>query len=128
MNIQTGRANALASAAAGPTTTSPRTPGAGGIGRTSGVAAMMTNQYGPRTSILTLTYSIGEQLRSSMDLFHEFSTAADVFDALGLLREGVRVPRSRFKIEGLDGVRFNAICDWLWRCGYDVEHLRLGGR
>jgi hypothetical protein len=103
--------------------------GTGGIVRkTRGRTAMTTREYHAKTSILTLTHSIVEQLRNSTDLFHEFSTAADVFDALGLLREGARMPGSRFKIDGLGPTRFNAICDWLWRCGYDVEHLRLGGR
>jgi hypothetical protein len=58
-------------------------------------------------------------------LIHELATGADVYDAIGLLREGVVVGTSRFKIEGFGPVSFNVVVDWLEACGYPVAGLRV---
>jgi hypothetical protein len=44
-----------------------------------------------------------------------FKSADQVFDAIWALREGVSRPHSRFRIDGIGPVRFNAIVNWLER-------------
>lgn len=77
--------------------------------------------------IFSLPYPISENLRfppsPTAGIFSEFSTAADLYDAIGLLREGVMRRGSKFKIEGIGRTRFNDTLDWLAECGYAVDSL-----
>ncbi len=76
-----------------------------------------------------LGYTTYAPLRDGrLRLFGEWATAADVYDAIGLLREGVTRRGSRFKIEGIGPYRYGEILDWLEACGYPIEGLRLPAR
>jgi hypothetical protein len=85
----------------------------------------------PHARILSLPYPISEKLRFSASpastLFHEYSTAKDVYDAIGLLREAVRRD-SRYHIDGFGVGRYNEVVDWLEDCGYPVTGLRIERR
>jgi hypothetical protein len=83
--------------------------------------------------LFSLPYPISEILRYTTEgpiagLFDECSTVADLYDAVGVLREGVTRRGSRFKVTKIGPGRYNEIIDWLELCGYPVEGLRIEQR
>jgi len=80
-----------------------------------------------RAGLLTLDYDVRVRLHydTKLNLFTEYSTAANVYDAIGLLREGVVTRGSPFKIEQFGPHSFNRVIDWLEDCGYPINGLRI---
>ena len=80
------------------------------------------HRFSPVT-VRDIGYQTAQHLRYSQTWL--FDHAAQVYDAIGALREGVTRPHSRFRIDGIGPVRFNNIIDWLARCGYPTDGLRV---
>jgi hypothetical protein len=86
-----------------------------------------TIHYHRYTSISTFGEPLAQLLLHHTNglLPYGSQTAANVFDAIGLIREGIVRQGSRFKIDQIGPVRFNEVIDWLAQCGYPVDGLRI---
>jgi hypothetical protein len=82
-------------------------------------------EHGP-ASILWLPAEISRRLRYCRRWgFDERTTAAEVFEAIYAIRDGVRRPHSPFEVEGIGPAEYNTLVDWLAQCGYPTSGLKL---